>query len=272
MTAEDRERLPETAGKAAGSRATAPTPRSVLVADESLYLELKTPKYVGLLDDLDAMVVPYSGTAQIHAVEVAAMRELLATSDQLIPRALLVKNPYEAASYEFAELAIETFVSTKYHALANVARLLGAKNVKFIEAKADRTKSSFGAGLKARIPVGGGQAKVDREIAKKLEARLEGQMSFAGGEVATDEALEYLRRRNLANDHQLRELVEMRTGDNRISEYKVTFSGTREATANLKSALTIASADPVKAIDFGANFSSSAESISNIEVTTEILF
>jgi hypothetical protein len=254
------------------ARATAPTPRSVLVADESLYLELKTPKYIGLLDDLDAMVVPYSGTAQVHAEQVAAMRELLVASDQLIPRALLVKNPYEAASYEFAELAVEAFVSTKYHALANVARLLGAKQVRFIEAKADRNTSSFGAELKARIPIGGGQAKVDRQIAKKLEARLEGQMSFPGGEAAIDDALAYLRRRNLANDHQLRDLVEMRTGGNRITEYKVTFSGTREATANLRSALTIASADPVKSIDFGATFSSSAESISNIEITTEIHF
>lgn len=248
-------------------------PRSVLVADDRLYREiLQGSDSVGLLEDLDAMVIPYSGRAEVNEREVATVREILLDAAQLIPGALLVKNPYEANSYEFAELAIETFASAKYHALANVARLLGAREVRFVEAKADRSAAAWRGDAKASAPAGGGEVEITNEVTKKLEARLEGQMKFPGADPVPGDALAYLQRRNLSNDYQLKELVEMRTGTNLISDYKVTLSGTRESAANLRSALKIANAGPVKAVDIGVSFSKTAESISSIEITTEIVF
>ena len=44
------------------------SPRSVLVAEDGLYLDIAgDPGSVGLLDDLDAMVVPYSVMAASNA-------------------------------------------------------------------------------------------------------------------------------------------------------------------------------------------------------------
>ncbi|TFB66161.1 hypothetical protein [Cryobacterium sp. Hz9] len=248
-------------------------PRSVLVADDRLYRAIsQNPDSVTLLEDLDAMVIPYSGRAEVNEQQSASIREVLLAAGQLISGALLIRNPYETASYEFAEYAIESFASAKYHALANVARLLGAREIHVVDAKVAHTVAKSGAGVKAKIPAGGAEAEISKEVSKKLEERLEGHMKFPGAEPAPEDALVYLRRRNLSNDQQLRDLVEMRTGANPISHYKVTLSGTRESAANLRSALKIANAGPVKAVDIGASFSKTAESISSIEITIEIAF
>lgn len=248
-------------------------PRSILVADDHLYREiLSSPDSIELLEDVDALIVPYSLTAQVNEEQVAAIRALLLESGQLTAGALLIKSPYERARYESAQYAMESFASAKYHALANTARLLGATEIHFVEANVDQNLAARGGELKAKIPVGSAGADITKEMSKKLEERLEGRMNFPGSDPAPAEALAYLERRNLSRDQQLSDLVEMRTGANLISKYKMTLSGTRESAANLKSALKIASAGPVKALEIGASFSTTAQSISSIEITTEITF
>lgn len=248
-------------------------PRSVLVAPNPLYHELsQDPDRVGLLEDLDAMIIPYSATAQVNEQQVAAIRLVLEAAGQLTAGSLLIKNPYDAARYEFAEFAIEAFAGAKYHALANVARLLGAREIHFIEAKVDQNKVNMEGGAKFQIPAGAGQLDVSTEVTKRLEERLEGQMKFPGSAPAPEEALAYLSRRFLSNDQHLTDLVEMRTGANLISDYKMTLNGTRESAANLKSGLNLARALPATAIEFAAAFTRTAESISSIEITTEITF
>src|SRR5690606_32223122 len=204
--------------------------------------------------------------------QVASIRDVLSAAGQLIPGALLIKNPYQTASYEFADFAIETFASAKYHALAEVARLLGAKTIHFVHAKVDHDVARWGGGATAQIPAAGGEAEVSNEVTKKLEERLEGEMMFTGSDAAPEDALACLRERNLTNDPQLQGLVEMRTGANPILQYKMTLSGTRESAANLTSALKIANAGPVKAVNIGTSFSRTANSISSIEITTKITF
>jgi len=248
-------------------------PRSVLVAEDSFYREiLHSSDLVAMLDNRDAMVIPASGRAEVYEKESAAIRAVLVSAGQLIPNALLVRNPYEAASYEFAADAVEAFSNAKYHALANVARLLGAREIKFVDAQADQSSSSWAADVMAKIPIGGGGSKATNDVTKKLEKKLEGSMTFPGGEPAPADALAYLRRRNLSNDQQLQDLVEMRTGTNLISHYRMRLSGTRESAANLESALNIANVGPAKAISIGGNFTKTADALSSIEITTEITF
>ncbi|WP_157155715.1 hypothetical protein [Diaminobutyricimonas sp. LJ205] len=230
------------------------------------------PDSVELLEDLDAMVIPFSSKAEGNELQVASIRQVLLATGQLVSGALLIKNPYETESYEFAEQAIETFAAAKYHHFANVARLLGARQVRFVQARVERVSANWAGSLKARVSPGGGEAEASKEVIKNLEDRLEGQMKFPGSDPAPEEALEHLRRRNLSNDQQLKALVEMRTGTNLISDYRMTLSGTRESDANLQSALKIANSGAVKAVEIGASFSKAAKSISSVEITTEIKF
>lgn len=98
-------------------------------------------------------------------------------------------------------------------------------------------------------------------------------MTFAGGEPDTEAALDFLRLHNLANEQQLKSLVEMRTGANPVQGYRMTLSGTRESDANLRAALSIAeSISGKKGISVGTTFTREVKSIRSIEITTSIKF
>lgn len=248
-------------------------PRTVLVADDDLYLQLENdPRSVPLLEDLDAMIVPYRQAAGVNSRQVSAIRDVLLASGQLTRDALLVRSPYEASSYEPAESAPEVFASTKYHAVAVVAGLLGATTMQIVEATVDRTTGRWGSDLSLKLPLFGGGAKASREVTKRLEKRLEAKTTYVGSDPDPDAALAYLSTRNLLTDPQLRGLVELRSGKNLAAKYTLTFNGTRESATNLKAALDLASSVPLKRANVGATFTRTFESISTIAITTEITF
>lgn len=256
------------------AQGTGTRPRSILIVDDRRYREIsQSPQYVDLLQDPESAVVPYSVRPESNEIQVIAIREMLLQAGQLVSGALLIKNPYEDEVYAFADSALEIFASAKYHHLANVARLLGAKEVDFIEAKVERETNRVQAALKAIIPgLGGGEVDVANEVAKKLDERLQGEMRFTGADAAIDDALGYIRDHYLSNDHQLQALVDMRRGENSLQHYKMSLSATRESDANFKCAARVSSKVPAKAINIGATFANNAESFRNIEITTEISF
>lgn len=250
-------------------------PRSVLVVRDDHYIRmLGDPKALPLLNDVDAMVVPYSHRPQVNDVQVSTVRKLLQASGQLVADALLIKNPYESGRYEQADYALETFASAKYHAMAEVARLLGARDVSFVEAKIENTVSGWNGGTKIKIPgLGRGQGSIDREVRKNVKGKLDMRLQFPGSAPDPEQASTYLVQHNLQHDPRLQSLVRMRTGDNLVSLYEMTLNGTSESAANVKSALSIASAGPIKdQVSIGGTFTKSAESISSIEITTAITF
>lgn len=250
-----------------------PLPRSVFIADDRLYHAIAgDPKTVQLLVDPDSMIVPYSAKAEVNAAAVTAVRRIVIAAGQLAVGALLIKNPYDDASYELADAAIEAFTSAKYHVLANVARLLGAKSVRFVEAKVEQTNVKWDAELKAKLHIGGGAANASREVEKRVEESLEGVLQFAGGDADVDEALDYLRSRRLLADQQLNALIEMRKGANQMSDYQMKFNGVKEADASFRSAVNLANAGPVKALGVGASFSRTVTSLGRIEITIKITF
>lgn len=255
-------------------RPVALRPRSILIAEDDLYHEIaRSPEQVELLQDPEAMVVPYSARPEENEAAVVAMRDLLIAAGQLVSGALLVKDPYEDDHYAFASTAVETFASAKYHHLANVARLLGATEVRFVDAKVGRDVESAEVGAKAKIlGLVGAEADLSSELKKKLNDQLQGEMRFAGSDPAIDEANEYVRRQYLASDHQIRALIDMRAGSNPLLSYKMSLSATRESDVNLRSAAKIVSKIPSKSFDIGASFERDVHSFRNIEIITEISF
>lgn len=217
------------------------------------------------------MVIPYSGKPEVNVAEVGALRRLLLAAGQLSPDLLLVKNPYTPDTYEPADVAVEAFALAKYHALANVAKHLGATKVIFVDAQVDNTDASFSAGARAKVPLAKADAHVARDVTQKIAKRLRGEMAFDGSAPDLDSAIESLRVRNLMSDQQLRYLIELRTGRNPITSYKMTLSGTRESSANLRSALNLAINVP-KSGDGSASFNRAVNTVSNIDITTEITF
>lgn len=248
-------------------------PRSILVVSHEQYLRFaQSPENVGLVDDLDAMVVPYSGRPQVNEAAVSHARDRLRAAGQLVPGSLLIKNPYDAESFEFAESAIEAFASAKYSALANVARLLGAREVHFKEAKVETRRRNRALGLDVIFKFGGGDFDASQDVKDQLKAQLTGQMFFPGSDPDLEAARNYLKLRNLTTDQQVKDLIELRSGENRITRQLVKISGTRESESNFRSALNLANAGPVKVLKIGATFTQTATTIRNIEISTEIIF
>ncbi|MDZ8275721.1 hypothetical protein R2Q81_07125 [Microbacterium aquimaris] len=249
-------------------------PRSVAVVDDATYLDIvQDPKALALVDDLDAVVVPYAGRAAVHEDDVARVQQLLVRSGQLVQNALLIKNPYEGETYEGADTAVEAFAAAKYHALANVARLLGATEVKFLEATVGSESATWLATAKLGIAkLGMLDAKASTEVQKKLKAKLAGRMVFPGSAPDTDGASAYALRRNLQGDQQIRDLVDMRTGTNPITHYRMTFSGTRESASNFNAGLKLGAAAVSAGVDLGADFSKTVETFRDIDIEVEINF
>ena len=250
-----------------------PLPRSVLVVDDRTYWRIAADaSSVDLLADAEAMIVPYSATPEVNSGEVARVRDLVQASGQLSTGALLIKNPYDDSGYELADFAIEAFASAKYHALANVARLLGATSVAFLEARVEQANSKWVADIKAAVKLGSGDAEASREVKKKVEDSLEGRIEFPGGDPDIDAAVAYLGRRRLASDQQLASLVDMRSGDNSMNSYKMLINGAKEADANFRSAVNLANSGPVKMLGVGASFTRTVRMVSRIEIKIEITF
>lgn len=100
-------------------------PRSVLVVDDSTYFKIaERRETVHLLENTDALIVPYSGHAELNRSAAVAVHNLLAEAGQLVPKALFIRRPYDADGYELAENAMESFSVAKYHAFGNLARIL----------------------------------------------------------------------------------------------------------------------------------------------------
>ncbi|WES64643.1 hypothetical protein P0L94_00905 [Microbacter sp. GSS18] len=248
-------------------------PRSITVVDDKVYLEIiQDPKAVALIDDLDAMVVPYAGHAAVHESEVARVRDVLVKSGQLVQGAFLIKNPYEGETYESAETAIEAFAVAKYHALANVVRLLGAREIKFVEVRMSNESANWVANAMLHLPKLGADAEASKEMKQKLKEKLQARMVFPGSPPDTEGATAYLTKRNLQGDQQMRDLIEMRTGTNPISHYKMTFSGTRESASNFSAGLKLAGAAEALGVQLGGKFTKTLESIRDIDIETEINF
>jgi hypothetical protein len=250
-------------------------PRSVLVVRDDHYIRmLGDPNALPLINDVDAMVVPYSHRPEVHEGQVSTVRKLLQSSGQLVAGALLIKNPYESGRYEQADHALETFASAKYHAMAEVARLLGARDVSFVEAKIENTVSGWNGGNKLKVPgLARGQGSIEREVKKNVKGKLDLRLQFPGSAPDPVQASAYLVQHNLQHDPRLQSLVRMRTGDNLVRLYEMTLNGTMESAANVKSALNIASAGPIRdQVTLGGTFIKTAKSIMSIEITTVITF
>jgi len=248
-------------------------PRSVFVADDLSYWKIAgDPSTVDLLNDHDAMILPYSAEPEVNEAEVTRVRALIDAAGQLSRDALLVRNPYAEHGYAFADHAIAEFSAAKYRALAQVAGLLGATSIAVREVKIEHSKRTWAAGIRAALKVGKGDAEATREVKQKVENSLKGRFTFDGGPADVVAAQEFLRRRQLTADQQLVDLLEMRSGKYTIRSYHMTIDGIREADANFKAAVNLANAGPVKILGVGATFSQTVSNLSRIEIEIEIEF
>lgn len=242
----------------------------VVVVDDKTYRDINNDdRRVHLLDDSDSLIVPYSTDPKFQVKRVTAVRQHLLGQDLIATNQLLIRNPYDTNAYELADDAIEAFAKAKYYHLAAIAARLGASSIKFTKVEIEQEKAdstgTFTAGVKA--------AKVDGEFTRSFKNRLEGRFeavtALAGKHADAEEARRFMVERRLTNDPDVSGLIDLCATGNPLRTHRVKINGLRESTLTFKAGLELTAKLDLPLGGSGL-FNRAAESISSIEVTTEI--
>ncbi len=249
-----------------------PAPRVAVVVSDRTYRNIANDERMAyLLETPDSLVVPYSAAPVAQAERVVAVREQLIDRDLMATDQLLVRNPYDPTSYEYADDALETFVKAKYYHLASIAAHLGASSIKFLKVEIQQDKSDAAGDLKANVKVAKADAKFARTIKNRLEGRFDAATDLAGKPVDVEAARAFMLERRLANDPDVLGLIDLCAVGNPVRTHRVKMDGLRESTRSLKAGLELTTNLGIKLGD-GGLFTRAVESISSIEVTTEIVW
>lgn len=252
------------------SKSTIPDPRAVAVVADRTYRAIESDENRAyLLDDPDSLIVPYSAEPVAQVERVLSVREQLMLRDRMVTGQLLLRNPYDVSAYEFADDAIETFVKAKYYHLASLAAHLGASSIKFVKIDIDQNKFASSAGIRAHAKVVKADGKFNRDMKNRLEGRFEAETFLAGKEVDVEAARSFMVERHLANDPDVQGLIQLFATGNPVRRHKVKINGLRESARSLKAGLSLTTSLDIE-LDGAGNLSRASESISSIEVTTEI--
>lgn len=247
-----------------------PAPRVAVVVSDSNYRSIANDeRRASLLETPDSLVVPYSVDPVAQVERVAAMREQLVARDLMAIDQLLVRNPYDRTSYEYADNALEVFVKAKYYHLASIAAHLGATSIKFLKVEIEQDRSDVAGDLRVRAKVARADAKFASSVKGRLEGRFEAETELAGKRVDVEAARSFMLERNLATDPDVRGLIDLCAVGNRLRMHRVKVNGLRESTRSLQAGLELTTNLSMD-IGGGGQFTRAAESISSIEVTTEI--
>lgn len=252
------------------SEQLSPVPRVAIVVADKTYRDIKNDdRRAPLLEAPDSLVVPYSTDPVFQIERVVAVREQLIARDLMAIDQLLVRNPYDVTAYELADDAIETFVKAKYYHLASIAAHLGASSIKFVKVEIEQEKSNIEGRVKTDVKV----VKVDGEFARSIKNRLEGRFEAAtelgGKAVDVEKARKFMLERRLSNDPDVLGLIDLCATGNPVRTHRVKINGLRESTQTFKAGLELTTKLDMKLGGSGL-FTRAAESISSIEVTTEI--
>lgn len=252
------------------NEAVVPLPPAAIVVDDKTYREIANdPSRVHRLDAPDSLVIPYSAEPVARPDAIIAVRNKLIDRDLLAINQLLVRNPYDVASYASAETAIEAFVKAKYYHLASIAALLGASSIEFVKVEIEKEKSDLLGKVKAELKLVKGSSDVGHSLKKRLENRFEAKTELGGRAANVDAARAFMLERRLSNDPDVVGLIDLCSTGNPLQKHRMKVNGLLESAKTLKAGMDLAVAlgtpDGVS-----ASFSRAVESISSIEVTTVI--
>lgn len=248
-------------------------PKSVFVADDATYRKLlDDAKGIALVENAEALIVPFSATPQANTDLVTEVRDWLIARGQFETGTLLVKNPFEQQQYELAASAVETFSIAKYFHFANLAKLLGARELSFHEANVEQSKQQTKVAAEPKARGVSVKATVDHAASAELKSQLRQKMDFPGSEPAIEEAYAFLQKHFLNFDQQMVSLIELRSGNNPIQEYHVTINLSKESESTLKVGLALTEKLSTFGIGLSSSMSRAASESQSIDVTIDITF
>lgn len=133
----------------------------------------------------------------------------------------------------------------------------------------EQNKSDVAGDLKANVKVAKADAKLAHSIKNRLEGRFEAATDLAGRPADVEAARAFMLDRRLSTDPDVLGLIDLCAANNPVRTHRVKINGLRESTRNFKAGLELTTSLGMK-LGGGGLFTRAAESISSIEVTTEI--
>jgi len=204
----------------------------VLVLDKNSIERLEQePSGNALLVRDDMLVLDQESEAE----ELVALLD----EDGLLRRgALLVRSPY-SASYALAQDAAQQFALEKHFLFTTICSLLGATEVcvKQIDIVVDNETMSFDVG--ATQVAFDAKLGVHKQIFDELTSKMSLHDSFEGNDRDVEAAEKMLRANRLRSDWNLRSLVEISKGPNKLKSRELVLSLTDEAKQSLKIAASV---------------------------------
>lgn len=247
-------------------------PRVAVIVSDRTYRSLSNDEQrARILQDPDSIVIPYSAEPVVQAERVSKVRDSLAARDLLAPGQLLVRNPYDMSAYEFADDAIEAFVKAKYYHLASIAAHLGAASIEFVKVEVEHEAAAHTGRGRAKIKAVGFDARLARSVKSRIEGRFEATTDLGGKAVDVEAARAFAIERRLSNDPDVMGLIDLSTTGNPLRAHRVSINGLRESTRTLKAGLDLTVQLEME-VGGGAAFKRAVQSISSIEITTEIVW
>lgn len=241
----------------------------VIMTSNDLRAARRNSDLVDLIDDPEVAFVSLGGAGG----RPDWIRDLLRDQDLLRPGTIAIQSPYNPDRYVTADAALVELSVEKFLTLTHLSQLLGAREVKFSDVRAEQRKSDSSANVQAQSLVTKVSSEGTRAIESEVSQKLTGVHRFGGGDPDIGAARELLRRTRLMNDPQLTSLIQLRDGANPVTSQTLTISGTREAASNMTAALRVAGGPArLKLAGFSTDLANQWSSRIEVEVTTEITF
>lgn len=157
--------------------------------------------------------------------------------NQLItPGTLLIQNPFDPESYQELSKAAESFALEKHLHFSNLCKLLGAKKVCVKETNIKIKNEKMRLDLNGKYKITDVQAECENERLDRLRSSLCMVDEFHGGSPDIGSAENFLRTKGLIHDPAMKNLLELRQGDNYLKARTLTVDLFKEAQHNFKAA------------------------------------
>lgn len=210
--------------------------RSILVVGRDDYRSAReNPDLIDLFDDEQSRIVrmPHPGDYSDPVVN------LLREHGLLVPGTIAVQSPYHLDRYYASESALVEIVAQKVLKVTEIAQALGAREVTVADIRAERSDARTSVEARGKAEFVDAATSIEQELQNKLQRKIEARHSFVGGPPDIARANQILREAGLSGDTELRGLIDLRSAENTLTKFSLTFSGAHEAAANLRCAARI---------------------------------
>ena len=150
------------------------------------------------------------------------------------PGTVLIQSPFDKDIYQNSTQAVELFALDKHFYFSRLCRHLGAREVTIEQIDFKSTEDREIWSLKSDVPLrGSGGGKIKNEELASFQSKLTLKDKFPGGAPDVPAARELLRKTGLLGDANMRSLLDMRQGSNKLTSRELQLNVTTETRGNL---------------------------------------